>query len=280
MPFRAELHCHSTLSDGSFAPEEVARRAKASGVRLFCLTDHDTFAGYEPTAEVLDGECIVLRGVELSCKEFGRTVHLLIYGLTEGPALDAFRGRLRTVHSQRLVRLRAICERLSTLGIRLDVDQLVVQSHGRSPGRPDVARALVEAGVCSSTKEAFVRYLRDGGPAYVDVDRFSVADGVALGKAAGGRMAIAHPHTLGGLAPLRGLFRQLRDDGLEGIEAHYGRYTPGEQREWVRFAQEFDLVTTGGSDFHGDLTPDIAGPGLDLPDAVAERVCRWLDVRA
>jgi 3',5'-nucleoside bisphosphate phosphatase len=275
---RIDLHCHSTHSDGSYPAAEVAARAAAYGVELFCLTDHDTCAGYEATAAVLrESGCRVLRGLELSCKEYDRTVHVLVYGVRSGPALDAFVERLESIAVARRERLRRICERLDTLGVHLDADAIVARAHGRTAGRPDVARALVEAGVCSSPREAFTRFLRDEGPAYVAVDRISVSEGLALGHSVGARMSLAHPHTLRSWALVRDLFVRHRDDGLEGIEALYGSYGPAEREGWVRLAREFDLVLTGGSDFHGDMTPDITRPGIEVDDAVAARLLAWLD---
>ena len=276
---RIDLHCHSTHSDGSFDATTVAERAAGFGVELFCLTDHDTIAGYEETRAVLEPHgCAVLRGLELSCKEYGRTVHLLLYGLCEGEGLSRLRERLEAMGEQRRVRLQRICERLADLGIHLDADALLIRSHGRTAGRPDVARALVEAGVCSGPQEAFTRFLHDGGPADVPVDRWTVAEGLELGAAAGARMSLAHPHTLREFSLVRELYRRHRDRGLEGIEAHYGRYSKADRETWLRLAREFDVVATVGSDFHGEMTPDIARPGLEVPPAVAEPLCAWLGV--
>jgi hypothetical protein len=275
---RLDLHCHSTHSDGSFPADEVARKASSFGVELFCLTDHDTCAGYEATRDELAGQRVrVLRGLELSCKEYDRTVHLLMYGLQDGPGLDALTERLDEIAATRRVRIRKICDRLRTLGVELDAERILIGTHGRTPGRPDVARALVEAGVCSGPREAFTRFLRDDGPAYVAVDRVSVAEGLELGRAAGARMSLAHPHAMREFSLVRDLFRRCRDQGLEGIEARYGKYGKAEAEGWLRLAQEFDLVVTGGSDFHGDMTPGISRPGIVMDDEEAQRLVKWLD---
>lgn len=274
---RLDLHCHSTHSDGSFSATEVAEKAASFGVELFCLTDHDTLAGYEESHAVLSAKgCRVLRGLELSCKEYNRTIHLLLYGLSEGPGLEVLQRRLEEMGERRRERLRKICARLARLGIHLDADALIVKTHGRTAGRPDVARALVEAGVCSGPQEAFTRFLRDGGPADVPTDRLSVAQGLALGAAAGARMSLAHPHTLREFSLVRDLYRRHRDQGLEGIEAFYGRYARAESESWLRLAREFDLVATAGSDFHGEMTPDISRPGVELPKEVADPLYAWL----
>lgn len=279
MSIPLELHCHSTLSDGSLSPEDLALQAHRFGARLFCLTDHDTVDGYERVKAVLEPRgCVVLRAVELSCRAFGRTVHLLAYGVNEGPGLAALRDRLRTINQERTARLRAICERLAKLGIELDADALVISTHGKTPGRPDVARALVQAGYCSSPKEAFTRFLHDGGPAYVSTTRLSVGEGLAIAKATGAQVSLAHPHTLGDHARVRELIRTHRQDGLDGLEALYGKYGRSEREGWLRVVKAFDLVATGGSDYHGVMSPDVPHPVIVLEDAYAHRIAAWLGV--
>lgn len=274
---KLELHCHSICSDGSFPPEDVARRAGEYGARVFCLTDHDTFAGYGATVSALDGSpTTVLRGMELSCKEGSKTVHLLLYGLREGPGLDALQERVNELIVVRTERLRQICARLETLGVSLDAEKVLRSTHG-VPGRPAVAGALVEAGVCSSRREAFDRFLKDGGPADVQIDRITLEHGLALGLGAGGRASIAHPHTFGRYGLAREICKRHRDHGLEGLEAFYGRYGRAQTEGWLRLADELDMVATGGSDFHGEMSPGISRPGIDMPEERAERLLGWLN---
>jgi predicted metal-dependent phosphoesterase TrpH len=274
---RIELHCHSTCSDGSYPADEVAQRAARTGVELFCLTDHDTCAGFAATREALAGEpCTVMRGLELSCRAFGRTVHVLLYGLQEGDALAQLQGRLDAIHLERRERLRAICKRLRSLGIELDDEAILSRTHGRTPGRPDVARALVEAGIVKTPQDAFTRFLRDGGPADVPLDRLGVDEGLALARPAGARASLAHPHTLGDPSLVRALFERHKGEGLEGIEAYYGGYAWAESEGWLRLARELDLVATGGSDFHGEMSPHVTQPGIELPEPHATRLRAWL----
>jgi hypothetical protein len=214
--------------------------------------------------------------MELSCREFGRTVHVLLYGIDDGPGWDALGQRIDAIGEDRRDRIRRICARLRELGVELDADEILAGARDRTPGRPDVARALVGAGVCSSPREAFSRFLRDGGPADVPIPRVSVAEGVALGRAAGARAALAHPHTLGSISLVRELFVRLRDRGLEGIEAYYGRYARAETVAWLRLAHELDLVATGGSDFHGDMAPEVTRPGIELPVGRGRAIFDWL----
>lgn len=250
-----------------------------SGVSLFCLTDHDTMAGHEATVRTIDGRCTVLRGMELSCREYRRSIHLLCYGIQPGPGLDALQVRLDRIAADRRDRIRRICAKLAVVGIHLDPAPILVAAEGRVAGRPDVARALVAAGICTSHREAFDRFLKDGGPADAPIERLGVDEGLALARRAGARVSLAHPHSLGERALVRDLFVRFQAAGLEGIEVFYGRYGVAESRGWLELAERMGLVPTGGSDFHGDLTPDISRPGIELAEPHAQRILGWLGLR-
>ena len=222
----------------------------------------------------------MLRGLELSCKHDGKTIHLLMYGVKQGPGADALAQRLVGVLDDRRSRLRAIVDRLAELGIHLDGDQILRETAGRTAGRPDVARALVAAKAVRSMREAFERYLHDNGPADVAFARISLAEGLELGRAAGARMSLAHPHTLRSAALVADLYRRHRSEGLEGIEALYGRYAHAEREVWLRMAKQMALVVTGGSDFHGDAMPEVTQPGIEMHEPHATRLRAWLEVGA
>lgn len=272
---RVELHCHSQCSDGSLPPEEVGERAAAAGVQIFCLTDHDTLEG-GPRAHPAFGEDVrLLDGLELSCKHYGKTVHLLCYGVQAGESRAALEQRLARIREQRIARVHAIVDRFAALGILLDPQRILAGAHG-TPGRPHVAKVLVDLGIVANVREAFDRYLHDGGPAYVDVDRVSLDEGLAMGRACGARMSLAHPHTQKEWAIVDEMYRMFRSHGLEGIEAYYGAYGPERREPWLRLAERYDLVVTGGSDFHGEANPDITRLGVDLPEPHASRLVEWL----
>jgi predicted metal-dependent phosphoesterase TrpH len=273
---RLDLHCHSTCSDGSLTPSQLCARVAEYGVELFCLTDHDTMSGYASTRDGLPG-VRVLRGLELSCKWEGRNVHLLLYGVAEGSGGARLESRLGSRLVERRERIGKIVEKLESLGIVLDRAALASAIEGRTPGRPDVARALVNEGHCSSMREAFERYLHDGGPADVPVEGISVAEGCALAREAGARVSLAHPHTLRHYDLVRELLKTHREQGLDGLEVHYGSYAANQRASWSRLVTELELVATGGSDFHGDANPQISRPGIELPEPVAERLWAWLE---
>lgn len=276
---RLELHCHSTCSDGSQSPEQLAQALAEYDAELVCLTDHDTMAGCDRVAAVFaeGGRATrVLRGLELSCKHGKQTVHLLIWGVADGPGRATLERRLSEQRELRRARIVSICERLASLGVRLDPEPILAAAIGRTPGRPDVAKALVVAGVCTSTRAAFDQYLRDDGPGNVALEGISLAEGLHLGREAGARMSLAHPHTLRHFAVVRELFVEFRAQGLEGIEAFYGGTSLVRAEPWLRLARELDLIPTAGSDFHGDALADVKHPGIELPLAYSPRLREWM----
>ena len=264
---RFELHCHSTCSDGTELPEQVAARVAERGVEVFALTDHDTCAG----ADVAH-----IRAVELSCDEpdTGRTIHVLAYH-RGGAGWTDLEARLAALGEARRNRLRVMAARLAQRGIRIDVEPLLAQKAGRSVGRPDLARAMVAAGAATSMKDAFARHLYDGGPVDVPHHALALPDALALGRTAGAAMSLAHPHLYNELGVK--LLRRHRSDGLTGVEAFYGAYDPRERARWTSVADELGLACTAGSDWHG---PDDATcqPGVDVPGDRGARLAEWLGV--
>lgn len=264
---RFELHCHSTCSDGTETPEQVAARAAARAVDVFALTDHDTCAG----SSVVVAGARTLRAVELSCDDAGRTVHVLAYD--RGGAWSALEERLTAVRVARKNRLRVMAAKLAQRGVRIDITALLDEADRRSVGRPDLARAMVAAGAATSMKDAFARHLYDGGPVDVPHSALPIEDALAVGRAAGAAMALAHPHLYDERSAA--LLRRFKADGLTGIEVFYGVYDARERARWLAVADQLAVVCTGGSDFH---TPDDAPVpmGIDFPDDRSDALARWL----
>jgi predicted metal-dependent phosphoesterase TrpH len=264
---RFELHCHSTCSDGTESPEQVAARAAARDVAVFALTDHDTCAGSRVTV----AGARVIRAVELSCDDDGRTVHVLAFD--RGGAWDALEARLAAVREARRNRLRVMAARLAQRGIAIDVESLVAEADRRSIGRPDLARAMVAAGAASSVQDAFTRHLYDRGPVDVPHRALPLRDALALGREAGAAMSLAHPHLYHDRSAH--YLRRHKADGLTGIEAFYGAYDPRERARWTTLADQLGVTCTGGSDWHGPEAANAA-PGVDLPDDRSAALLAWL----
>ena len=270
---RVEMHCHSTASDGAVDPAEVGRQAAAGGVALFCLTDHDTCAGWAAAAAAFGSAGAALSGVEVSAFDGGRTVHLLVYDTGPAGGWAALGEGLAAQASARRSRMREMLARLAGRGVPVAFADVEAEAAGAVLGRPHLARALVRAGHASSVADAFDRWLGDGGAADVPLARLTVPDALAMARAAGARVSLAHPHTLG---PVRAadLLRRYRAAGLDGLEAWYGAYSPRERAEWLAMAQDLGAVVTAGSDSHG--LPDVPGIGIDLPEPYAAPLVAWL----
>jgi len=263
---RFELHCHSTCSDGALAPAAVATAAAARGVEVFALTDHDTCAG---TAAAIPAGARCVRAVEVSCQDAGRSVHVLAYDT--GGAWAELEARLAAVREARRRRLRVMAAKLAQRGIRIDVEPLIAGAGDRSVGRPDLARLMIAQGAVTSMKEAFNRYLFDGGPVDVPHRELMLDELVALGRDAGARLALAHPHQHGDRSVR--MLQRLRGAGLDGIEVHYGNYDAVERKRWTEVAASLRLVATAGSDYH---TEGDAPHGVDVDAEVGKRLLEWL----
>ena len=269
-----ELHCHSTCSDGTEPAFEVGLRAAGKDLAVFCLTDHDTTAGYADALRGLGEHAArALRGVEVSCTEDGRTVHVLCYdvaGDARWADVDALLAELAEARKQRV---RVIGANLRVhFGLPIDVEPIVAEAARRSVGRPDVAALLVSQGFVTTRDEAFGKFLFDGGPGDPPHRICPIAELLERVRAAGGRAALAHPHLYGdrGVAWLR----RHKDAGLDGVEAFYGTYDPAERTRWLSVAADLGLTATGGSDWHGPGTArDL---GAEIPTPYAERTLAWL----
>src|SRR5688572_6351932 len=185
---RWELHCHSTCSDGTEDATKVAARAAERGVAVFALTDHDTCAA---TGLAVAGARSI-RAVEMSCDDNGKTIHVLAYD--RGGDWASLEARLESVRVARKNRMRVMAARLAQRGIKVDVEPLIAEADRRSVGRPDLARLMVAAGAASSMKDAFARHLYDGGPVDVPHSALPLVEALAVGRAAGAAMSLAHPH--------------------------------------------------------------------------------------
>jgi predicted metal-dependent phosphoesterase TrpH len=277
---RCDFHVHSTLSDGTLTPREIAERARDAGVDTIALTDHDEVAGVPEAAQrgcELGVE--VIAGIELSVieDEGRRQMHILGLGIDPDyePLLESC-AALREARARRSMRILGL---LHDLGVELSPAHLERIAGEGSVGRPHVARALVEAGVCTTVDEAFGRFLRRGRPAYVAHPGLTAAHAISLIHSAGGIAALAHPQLSVGIDAPGGLetfVERLVASGLDGLEVWHPSQHPGTSRRIRRLAQKWDLVPTGGSDFHGADRPDVElgrGRGrLRLGRSVREKI--------
>ena len=240
-----DLHTHSTASDGARTPAEVVAAAHAAKLAAFALTDHDTIGGLADAS--VAGARLGLRvicGVELSAVEGDVETHILGLHLTELAELER---RLSALREMRLTRARRIVERLHELGIALSLDAVLQHAAGGAVGRPHVARAMIAAGFATDFREAFERYLGNGKPAFVPKDKLPLAEAFGLIHRAGGLAVLAHPGQLG----TKERIAALAALGLDGIEILHPSHSWDDSQRLDALAGEFDLVRSGGSDWHG-----------------------------
>jgi len=267
-----ELHAHSTASDGVLDPADLVARAAAVGVTTLALTDHDTVAGCPAAIAAGAGLGVeVVPGIELSVRVDRGTFHLLGYfAEPEPPALMA---RMDEIAGSREHRNAEIYARLAGLGVPVDERDVRARATGRV-GRPHIAAAMVAAGYCADTIDAFDRYLGSEAPAYVAAGAIGPEEAVRLVKSAGGAASLAHPGTLLlDAAELRALVASLVPAGLDAIEAFRGDTPLSEQEGYAALAAEHGLLATGGSDYHGPALEDrgrvLGSCGEPGPDPAA-----------
>ena len=264
----ADLHCHSCLSDGTLEPEALAARAKANGVELWALTDHDVVAGQARARDAALGLGLpYLSGVEISVSFAGRVVHIV--GLGFDPTdVDLIEG-LRTTRGGRSERAQQMSDSLAQVGIKNAFEgALKYVSNPELISRTHFARHLVDAGVCSDVSEVFRRYLVEGKPGYVPHRWAALGNAVRWITQAGGMAVIAHPARYP-FTPTEeyALFTEFKAHGGSGVEVVTGNHSSADALKYADMAREFSLFASRGSDFHSPSESRIDLGGLpDLPD--------------
>ncbi|HEY7728885.1 MAG TPA: PHP domain-containing protein [Candidatus Eisenbacteria bacterium] len=260
---RVDLHTHSNASDGSYTPARVVAMAEANGVGVLSLTDHDTLEGLPEARERAEEAGIrLIPGVELSVSEEGVDVHLLAYGFD--PNASALRAAIAGYREGRRERARKILARLKGLGIRIPLEEVEAVAGGAAIGRPHVAESLLRGGFVETFDEAFLRYLGHHAPAYVPKQVVALEQCSALVRDAGGVVILAHPGTLNRDYMIPGLARR----GLDGIEVWHSKHDTHDVARYRGFVQLHGLLMTGGSDYHGERTPDVTIGCVPVPDQI------------
>ncbi len=246
IPIHADLHTHTTCSDGIYTPEALIERAREQGLKALAITDHDTIRGVAGSFEAAAAAGITLiPGVELSIQFHRRELHLLGYFFD--PTDEQLKDYLTYFHEQREGRARAIVDRLTGMGIKLDFEQIRDAVPGAAIGRPHIARAMVDAGYVKKAGDAFARFLGDGGPADVPKELPPARTALDVLDAAGGVSVLAHP---GQWVSDREIYT-LRDQGLGGVEVIHPSHDETLTSFYIRVANKLNLLKSGGSDFHG-----------------------------
>jgi len=270
----ADLHCHSTISDGTLEPEALAARAKANGVELWALTDHDELGGQRRARDAARALGLAyLTGVEISVTFIGTTVHIVGLGVDSDDA--ALREGLAATRGGRGARAREMADELAKVGIAGAYEGALRHAGNHALiSRTHFARHLVETGVCADTQEVFRRFLVEGKPGFVPHRWATLGDAVGWIVAAGGVAVVAHPARYK-FSPTEeyALFTEFKGHGGRGVEVTTGSHTAAEYVKYAATAREFGLAASRGSDFH---SPDESHTDLgQLPYLPGELTPVW-----
>lgn len=270
---KIDLHIHTTASDGRYTPAEIVSMSYERGLSHIAICDHDSINGIQPAqaAAAKLGSLTVIPGVEINTDIPSGELHLLGYYFDmENPELNEMLEQLR---NSRLDRAMKMVEKLKKHGVNIDYSRVREIAGTGSVGRPHIAQAMLEKGYITNFKEAFVKYISRGGLAYVERDKITPAEATQLILRAGGIPVLAHPFTSENPEPL---IAELKTVGLMGLEVYYNNYTPEQVQELLKIGEKYQLIATGGSDFHG--LDAMSEPQLGMVDVPPEVINRLIEL--
>jgi len=274
---QVDLHIHSTASDGQFSPAEIVRKSAEWGLTIIALADHDTVDGIplaQAAATAFPG-LRVIPCIEISTNVPQGEIHVLGY------FIDCTHQELQTAlkrfRNSRQKRAQGMVAKLGNLGVHIEWQRVKEIARGGSIGRPHIAQAMLEKGYIASFNEAFTRYISQGGPAYVEREKVIPVEAVELILRANGLPVLAHPLFI---HEPEAIIVELKASGLVGIEAYYNGYTASEVSGLVHLADKYNLIPTGGSDYHGNNATETMIGGVDVPVESAEQLIALAEQRA
>jgi predicted metal-dependent phosphoesterase TrpH len=263
----ADLHLHSEFSDGTEGPAPVVLAAKQIGLTAIALCDHDTTAGLDLARECGKRAGLeVIPGIELTAEYNGREIHLLGYFIDYRD--QVLEKKLRLLQENRIQRIYKILEKLQAQGVSLAPERVFAIAKGSTVGRLHIAQALLKEKLVTTLNEAFQRFIGDQCPAYVCGFRMTPQEAISLINASGGIPVLAHPSSLNHDE----LIPQLVKQGLRGLEVYYPEHTPAMIKFYLGLAKRFNLLTTGGSDYHGQAKPEVKIGAIKIPYALVEKL--------
>lgn len=282
-----DLHIHSNASDGTLSPPEIVHAACKRGLRAIAITDHDTIDGSREAVETgIPASLKFLTGIEISADPpakfpcFG-SFHILGYGIRlDDSGLNLALARLQKIRKERNP---LIIKKLECLGLDISEQELNSRFIKGQIGRPHIGQLMVEKGFVKTIDQAFDLYLGKNKSAFVDKPRLSCLQAIEIIKNAGGVPVLAHPDLITPLKsqPFEKLILLLKDMGLAGIEAYYSDHSDKATGEYLELARKYDLLATGGTDFHGDMKPQISiGSGKDdlcVPFSLYKSLIQYID---
>jgi predicted metal-dependent phosphoesterase TrpH len=245
---KADLHLHTTASDGRLSPQEIVRKASQLGLDVIAITDHDSVEGIPPALEAAKSfpQLLVIPGVEINTDMPQGEVHILGYFIDyHDPQLNH---SLEELRNSRYERGRKMIAKLADMGMDIEWERVLELASGGTIGRPHIAQAMVERGYSSSLQEAFAKYIGRNGSAYIERKKLTPLDAVKLILNAGGLPFLAHPADI---AHLEALVPRLKEAGMAGLEVYYANYSPRKIARLQALAKRYNLIASGGSDYHG-----------------------------
>lgn len=250
MEKRADLHIHSTCSDGTCTPEEILLLAKQIGLFGLSITDHDSIDAYTPTflSRAQELEIEILPGIEVSSEFSYENHHILGYGFDL--SYEPFITFVKKIQKYRHDRNEQIFDKLDQKGIKIDRNSLYEKSHPHVVGRAHIAMKLVEMGIVPTFQKAFDLYLKQDACCYATGKRYSSKEVIESIHSAKGKAVLAHPHLIKRKTALA-----LLQLPFDGIEVYYAKFPLSQEKPWEKLAEKKGLLKTGGSDFHGTIKP-------------------------
>ncbi len=241
----ADLHIHTNNSDGDFTSAEIVETAVAAGLQAISITDHDAIAGFSEAHQIAKSyDLEVISGIELSCVEDENCVHLLGYFFDVNNT--DLQNYIKLLQNDRFERAQKILVKLSKLGIDISLDLVLKKAGPGAIGRPHIAEILLEEGYVLSFEEAFARFLGYEKPAFVQNYPISLKEAMELIHSAGGISFLAHPQP--NVTEIQ--LEKYIEDGLDGLEIHHPRFSEADVSKLYNLAINYDLLVSGGSDFH------------------------------
>jgi predicted metal-dependent phosphoesterase TrpH len=274
---RVDLHIHTTASDGKYTPAEIVAKAARLGLEVIAITDHDSIEGIIPALKAARKypDLKVIPGVEISTDMPEGQAHVL--GYFPDYKSRKLKSALERFRSSRETRARGMVSRLSNLGVEIDWERVQEIAGEGSVGRPHIAEAMLEKGYIKSFNEAFNKYIGHNGPAYVEREKMTPAEAVGLILQVKGLPVLAHPFTVNNTEEM---IAGLKEAGLIGVEAYYKDYSAEQTDLLVGLAEKYDLIATGGTDYHGiDDNNEIMMGGVAVPMEVVSQLAAFADKR-
>ena len=267
----ADLHIHSSYSDGYLSPEEIIDLAKKQGVKYISITDHDTIASQYITKKNIEGISII-PGIEFSTEYKDMELHILGYFIDiDNDRLNETVNRLR---KSRIDRAKEILKRLEKNNIHIDINEVKV-SDLSSIGRGNIAKIIVEKGYADNYKEAFTNYLMKGKSAYVKGEKLSLKETLSIINECGGIPVLAHPGKIYRRLEVENLIKEFRCYGLKGIEVYHPSHSRDQINNFYNLSKKYKLLITGGSDFHGSSNAELSLASQGISESLLNKVIKY-----